>query len=189
MLRRPPVGPVAPTAHDMQREYHLLSVINPYFPLAPKPVLLCEDTEIIGVPFYLMERRRGFIVRQNLEGALKDDLELRRRLSESVIDTLVELHAVDVHKTGIVSIGKPKDLWRGRSAGGLSVGNDLKTGELPEMEQVIQWLSERMPPESPDAAIVHNDFKLDNLMLDVKESDTRGCGSRLGNDDCRRSPD
>ncbi len=65
VLRRPPVGPVAPTAHDMPREYKLLSVINPRFPLAPKPVLLCEDPSVIGVPFYLMERRRGFIVRSD----------------------------------------------------------------------------------------------------------------------------
>jgi aminoglycoside phosphotransferase (APT) family kinase protein len=126
VLRRPPVGPVAPTAHDMPREYHLLSVINPHFPLAPNPILLCEDTEIIGVPFYLMERRRGFIVRQSLEGALKDNLELRRKLSERVIDTLVELHAVDIHGTGIVNIGKPEGLVGDKSAGGLSAGNDLR---------------------------------------------------------------
>ncbi len=66
VLRRPPVGPVAPTAHDMPREYKLLSVVNPHFPLAPKPILLCEDPSIIGVPFYLMERRRGFIVRSSV---------------------------------------------------------------------------------------------------------------------------
>ena len=65
VLRRPPVGPVAPTAHDMPREYNLLSVIHPHFRLAPKPILLCEDTAVIGVPFYLMERRRGLIVRQS----------------------------------------------------------------------------------------------------------------------------
>src|SRR5687768_5484508 len=66
VLRRPPVGPVPPTAHDMPREFRLLSVIHPRFPLAPRPVMLCEDTTVIGVPFYLMERRRGFIVRSKL---------------------------------------------------------------------------------------------------------------------------
>ena len=169
VLRRPPVGPVAPTAHDMPREFHLLSVINPCFPLAPKPVLLCEDAEIIGVPFYLMERRRGFIVRQNLEGTLKDNLELRRKLSERVIDTLVELHAVDIHKTGIVDIGKPEGLVGRQVRGWAERWQRSKTGELPEMEQVIEWLNEQMPKESPDATIVHNDFKLDNLMLDVTD--------------------
>src|SRR5882672_3697816 len=88
VLRRPPVGPVAPTAHDMPREYKLLSAINPYFPLAPKPVLLCEDISIIGVPFYLMERRRGLIVRHEIPKQIEESLDLRRRVSESVVDTL-----------------------------------------------------------------------------------------------------
>src|SRR5687768_9933463 len=79
VLRRPPVGPVAPTAHDMPREFKLLSVIHPHFPLAPKPILLCQDADIIGVPFYLMERRRGFIVRFKLPEEIGDDLNLRRR--------------------------------------------------------------------------------------------------------------
>ena len=107
VLRRPPVGPVAPTAHDMPREYKLLSVINPRFPLAPKPVLLCEDASIIGVPFYLMERRRGFIVRSKVPSQIGENLEMRRRLSENVVDTLVALHAVDIYSSGIVQIGKP----------------------------------------------------------------------------------
>jgi len=82
VLRRPPVGPVAPTAHDMPREYRLLSVINPHFPLAPKPVLLCEDASVVGVPFYLMERRNGFIVRFKVPEQIGANLELRRRVSE-----------------------------------------------------------------------------------------------------------
>lgn len=169
VLRRPPVGPVAPTAHDMPREYHLLSVINPCFPLAPKPVLLCEDERVIGVPFYLMERRRGFILRQSLSGPLQDDLGLRRRLSGTVVDTLVALHAVNIFDSGIVNIGKPEGLVRRQVTGWAKRWQRSKTGDLPEMDAVIRWLEERMPAESIDATIVHNDFKLDNLMLD--ESD------------------
>lgn len=169
VLRRPPVGPVAPTAHDMPREFNLLSVINPRFPLAPKPVLLCEDASVIGVPFYLMERRRGFIVRQTVEGALKDDLELRRRLSETVVDTLVALHAVNIYESGIVKIGKPEGLVRRQVRGWADRWQRSKTGELPQMDKVIEWLDQKMPPESPDATIVHNDFKLDNLMLDAAD--------------------
>src|SRR6185503_11542958 len=78
VLRRPPLGPVAPTAHDMPREYKLLSVIHPHFPLAPRPVLLCEDPSVIGAPFYLMERRRGLIVRFKLPEQIGDDLNIRR---------------------------------------------------------------------------------------------------------------
>ncbi|MDQ1729370.1 MAG: hypothetical protein QOD33_1495 [Pyrinomonadaceae bacterium] len=166
VLRRPPVGPVAPTAHDMPREYHLLSVINPRFPLAPRPILLCEDPEVIGVPFYLMERRRGFIVRSEIPEQIGDDLELRRRLSETVVDTLVALHAVDIQATGIVNIGKPEGFVARQVHGWAKRWQGSRTGELGELDQVIQWLIDRIPPESSAATIVHNDFKLDNLLLD-----------------------
>ncbi len=167
VLRRPPVGPVARTAHDMPREYKLLSVINPLFPLAPKPVLLCEDTSIIGVSFYLMERRRGFIVRHKVPARIGENLELRRRLSESVIDTLVALHAVDIHSSGIVNIGKPEGFVSRQVRGWADRWQRSKTTELPEMDQVIAWLNDRIPSApANEATIVHNDFKLDNIMLD-----------------------
>lgn len=167
VLRRPPVGPVAPTAHDMPREYKLLSVINPHFPLAPKPVLLCEDAAVIGVPFYLMERRRGLIVRFKVPSRIGEDLALRRRISEGMVDTLVALHAVDIQATGIVQIGKPDGFVARQVRGWADRWQRSKTGALAEMDQVIEWLADRIPTESNgEATIVHNDFKLDNLMLD-----------------------
>ena len=166
VLRRPPVGPVAPTAHDMPREYKLLSVVNPSFRLAPKPILLCEDRSIIGVPFYLMERRRGFIVRFKVPSQIGENLESRRRLSEAVVDTLVALHAVDIYSSGIVNIGKPQGFVSRQVRGWADRWQRSKTGKIPEMDQVINWLNERIPPDAdPNATIVHNDFKLDNLML------------------------
>jgi aminoglycoside phosphotransferase (APT) family kinase protein len=170
VLRRPPVGPVAPTAHDMPREYKLLSIIHTQFPLAPKPMLLCEDLSIIGVPFYLMERRRGFIVRSKLPQKISGDPELRRRLSETVVDTLVALHSVDIHTTGIVKIGKPGGFVARQVHGWAQRWQRSKTGELPEMDEVINWLTERIPADAENGAtIVHNDFKLDNLMLDAED--------------------
>lgn len=167
VLRRPPVGPVAPTAHDMPREYKLLAAINPHFPLAPKPVLLCEDVSILGVPFYLMERRRGFIVRGELPKLIGEDLDLRRRISERVVDTLVALHAVDIEATGIGQIGKPAGFVTRQVRGWSDRWQRSKTTELAEMDRLAQWLADRIPDESrTDATIVHNDFKLDNLMLD-----------------------
>jgi aminoglycoside phosphotransferase (APT) family kinase protein len=167
VLRRPPVGPVAPTAHDMPREYKLLSVIHPHFPLAPKPVLLCEDASIIGVPFYLMERRHGFIVRDKLPARIGENLAMRRQLSETVVDTLVALHGVDIEATGIGEIGKPAGFVARQVRGWTDRWQRSKTGELAEMDRVIEWLTSRIPTESSGAAtIVHNDFKLDNLMLD-----------------------
>lgn len=166
VLRRPPVGPVAPTAHDMPREFRLLSLINPSFPLAPKPLLLCEDAAIIGVPFYLMERRRGFIVRFKVPDRIGEDLEVRRRLSEAMVDTLVELHAVDIQSTEIVRIGKPDGFVARQVRGWADRWQRSQTGKLAEMDRVIEWLVDRIPPEAANVAtIVHNDFKLDNLML------------------------
>ena len=165
VLRRPPVGPVAPTAHDMPREYKLLSVINPQFPLAPRPVLLCEDVSILGVPFYLMERRHGFIVRFKVPDQIGENPGLRRRLSETIVDTLVALHAVDIQATGIVNIGKPEGFVTRQVHGWADRWQRSKTGELPSMDQVIQWLADRIPCDSGSATMVHNDFKLDNLML------------------------
>src|SRR5437660_326221 len=170
VLRRPPVGPVAPTAHDMPREYKLLSTIHARFPLAPKPILLCEDVSVIGVPFYLMERRRGLVVRFKLPQEIRDDPGLRRRLSETVVDTLVALHAVDIYSSGIVDIGKPAGFVTRQVNGWAERWQRSKTGEVPEMDKVINWLSESIPSESENCAtIVHNDFKLDNLMLAAED--------------------
>ena len=167
VLRRPPLGPVAPTAHDMPREYNLLAVVNPHFPLAPRPLLLCQDTNVIGVPFYLMERRQGLIVRDALPPALQEDELSRRRLSQEVVDTLAALHAVNIYTTDIVRIGKPEGLLRRQVNGWAERWRRSQTGGVDEMEKIISWLEEEMPAEtqSGTATIVHNDFKLDNLML------------------------
>jgi len=169
VLRRPPVGPVAATAHDMPREYKLLSVINPHFPLAPQPILLCEDTSVIVVPFYLMERRNGLIVRFSLPPEFNQNLMLRRRLSESAVNTLVALHAVDIFSSGIVNIGKPEGFVSRQVHGWADRWQRSKTKEIHEMEEVIAWLTARIPTGATRATIVHNDFKLDNLMLDTTD--------------------
>lgn len=166
VLRRPPIGPVAPSAHDMPREFRLLAAIHPQFPLAPRPVVLCEDTSVIGVPFYLMERRKGFIVRSRVPAEIDEHLEWRRRVSENVVDTLVALHSVDVYSMGIINLGKPEGFVARQVHGWADRWGRSRTSDVPEMEQAIEWLSTRIPEGSAsDAAIVHNDFKLDNIML------------------------
>jgi aminoglycoside phosphotransferase (APT) family kinase protein len=168
VLRRPPLGPVAPTAHDMPREYKVLSVISPHFVLAPKPILLCDDVSIIGAPFYLMERRRGLILRSR--GQLGDEIALRRHLSESVVDALIALHAVDIQATGIAQIGKPVGFVERQVRGWADRWQRSKTGDLPEMDRTIEWLVSRIPTDTDGVAtIVHNDFKLDNIMLDERD--------------------
>lgn len=170
VLRRPPVGPVAPTAHDMPREYKLLEAVHPLFPLAPKPILLCEDVDVIGVPFYLMERRRGVIVRSSVPPAIGVNSSARRAVSEAVVETLVKLHAVEIHESGIVQLGKPIGFVGRQVDGWAKRWERSKTGELPPMEEVIQWLRGELPLDDGEgASIVHNDFKLDNVMLDEQE--------------------
>ncbi len=169
VLRRPPFGPVAPTAHDMPREYRLLAAIHPHFRLAPKPYLLCEDTEIIGAPFYLMERRRGIVVRQTVPLEIGDDLALRHKVSESLVDTMADLHAVDIHSTGLAGIGKPIGFVKRQVEGWAGRWERSKTTELPEMTEAARWLIERLPPEPARHTLVHNDYKLDNLMLDAAD--------------------
>jgi len=169
VLRRPPLGPVAPTAHDMPREFHLLQALHPHFELAPQPILLCEDVTVIGAPFYLMERRQGLVVHDRLPAEIGADNNLRRCVSESVVDTLVALHAVDVYATGLVRIGKPLGFVERQVRGWSERWARAMTSDVPEMNEVARWLAENQPARSETGAtIVHNDFKLDNIMLDPR---------------------
>jgi aminoglycoside phosphotransferase (APT) family kinase protein len=169
VMRRPPFGPVAPTAHNMPREYRLLAAINPHFQLAPKPYLLCEDESVIGAPFYLMERRRGVVVRQTIPPEIGDDPGLRFRISESLVDTLVDLHAVDIQSTGLVNIGKSAGFVRRQVEGWAGRWERAKTTDLKEMKETAEWLIEHLPPDAATPTLLHNDYKLDNLMLDAAD--------------------
>lgn len=166
VLRRPPLGPVAPTAHDMPREYRMLSAIHPVFPLAPKPYLLCEDAAIIGAPFYLMQRRRGIIIRRELPPELSDDLSLRRRISESMVDTLAQLHSIDLARHGLDKLGKPAGFVERQVRGWTERWKRAKTSDLPMLEEVIRWLTDNLPPDAERPTLLHNDYKLDNVVLD-----------------------
>src|SRR5215212_3023624 len=107
VLRRPPLGPVPPRAHDMAREYRWLAALHPVFPLAPRPYLLCEDQSVLGSVFYVMERRRGIVIRHEEPLPIAGHPELRRRVSEALVDTLADLHAVDVTGGPLAELGRP----------------------------------------------------------------------------------
>ncbi len=173
VLRRPPIGPVAPTAHNMPREYKLLSAIHTAFPLAPTPVLLCEDSDVIGAAFYLMERRRGLIVRHRIPSEIGEDPAMRRRVSEAVVDTLVDLHSVDIVSAGVGQIGKPAGFVARQVHGWTERWQRSKTSEVSEMDDAARWLAENLPAETDasirGATLVHNDYKLDNVMLDASD--------------------
>jgi aminoglycoside phosphotransferase (APT) family kinase protein len=166
VIRRPPFGPVAPTAHDMAREYRWLSAVHPVFPLAPRVYALCEDPSVIGSVFYVMERRHGVVVRDEEPPAIKDLLHVRRGVSLAVVDALADLHAIDIAAAGLAHLGKPHGFVERQVRGWTERWNRSRTSDVPEMEAVARWLVESLPPGPARPAIVHGDFKLDNLMLD-----------------------
>jgi aminoglycoside phosphotransferase (APT) family kinase protein len=167
VMRRPPFGPVPPRAHDMARESRVLAAVHPVFPLAPKPYLLCEDTSIIGSVFYVMERRRGIIVRTEEPPGFTPSI--RSRISESIIDTLADLHAIDIEKSGLSALGKPAGFVARQVHGWSERWHGSKTTELPDMEHLASWLEGRIPADPARASLVHGDYKLDNVMLDAND--------------------
>ena len=166
VIRRPPLGPVAPTAHDMAREYRWLSAIHPVFPLAPRVYVLCEDPLVIGSVFYVMERRHSLVVRDQEPPAIKDLPHVRRGVSLALVDALADLHAIDIAAAGLAHLGKPHGFVERQVRGWTERWNRSRTSDVPEMEAVARWLAESLPPNPARPAIVHGDFKLDNLMLD-----------------------
>jgi len=166
VLRRPPLGPVPPKAHDMSREYRWLAALNPVFPLAPRPYLLCEDPNILGSVFYVMERRRGLVIRDDEPLQIANHPERRREISEALIDTLADLHAIDVTGPPLAELGKPAGFVERQLRGWTERWEHAKTTEVPEMEAVLTWLRERLPPNADPPSVVHGDFKLDNVLLD-----------------------
>ena len=166
VLRRGPLGPVAPKAHDMAREFMVLKAVHPFFPPAPQVFHLCEDTSIIGAVFFVMERRHGIVVRDHIPPELAAFPDYPARVSRGFVDCLVELHAVDIEKHGLASLGKPAGFLERQVRGWFDRWNRAKTEDIPLMDRLIEWLTARLPV-SPPPTLVHNDFKLDNLMLDA----------------------
>jgi aminoglycoside phosphotransferase (APT) family kinase protein len=165
VVRRPPFGPVPPTAHDMAREFRWLSAMHAVFPLAPRPYLLCEDLDVIGSVFYAMERRRGLVVRAEEPPALANP-DARRRLSAAMIDTLADLHAIDVRTPPLSTLGKPAGFVERQVRGWSERWHRSKTTPLAEMDALAEWLRDRLPGDPATPSIVHGDFKLDNVMID-----------------------
>jgi aminoglycoside phosphotransferase (APT) family kinase protein len=168
VLRRPPFGSTVKSAHDMGREANILARLAPVWPKAPRPIAFCEDETVIGAKFYLMERIRGLVLRRETPAWLGDDEPAARRLGEALIDGLIELHAVDWKRAGLGEIGRP-DGYVERQVGGWSKRyRDALTDDIAEMDEVAAWLAGHLP-SSPAPTIVHNDYKLDNVVLDPAE--------------------
>lgn len=164
ILRRGPLGPVPAKAHDMAREYKVLRAVHPLFPPAPQAYLLCEDLSVIGAVFFVMERRNGVILHDIVPPAISAYPGYAARISEAFIDCLVRLHSIDIHEHGLAALGKTEGFLHRQVHGWAARWEQAKTEDLPQMERTIAWLSSHMPV-SRDSTFVHNDYKLDNIML------------------------
>lgn len=164
VLRRAPLGQVAPKAHDMARECRVLQEVSPYFPQAPKPYLVCEDPSILGAVFFIMERRKGIILRYGIPDSIAAQPDHARRISEAFMNCFADLHAVDVVKHGLVGLGKPEGFVERQVKGWSERWVRAKTEVMPEADEVMAWLAGRIPPSGPPT-LVHNDYKLDNVMF------------------------
>jgi aminoglycoside phosphotransferase (APT) family kinase protein len=150
----------------MGREFKVLSALCAHWPYAPRPLAYCDDVSVIGAPFYVMEPIEGIILRKELPEGLFETPARLRRLYERFVEVLCELHALDHRRVGLADLGKPEGYVRRQVLGWSRRYRAARTPDVPDFEPVMAWLADKMPPESPKAAIIHNDFKLDNIVLD-----------------------
>jgi aminoglycoside phosphotransferase (APT) family kinase protein len=165
VLRRPPLGPVAATAHDMVREARVLQAVHPHYPLAPRVFAVCEDATVIGAPFFVMERRHGVVIRSGLPAAWAGLADATDRISRGLIDGLADLHRIDVQAAGLAALGRPEGFLDRQVRGWSERWGQAQTEAVDSMAPVIAWLGAHRP-ESAATTIVHHDYKLDNVMLD-----------------------
>jgi aminoglycoside phosphotransferase (APT) family kinase protein len=168
VLRRPPYGPLPKGGHDMKREYRVLSVIWETFPLAPRAYLLCTDPAVIGADFVVMERRHGIVIRREMPPEIATNPAAARRLSENFIDTLAALHSVDYGRAGLSDLGRPEGYLQRQLSGWVERWDAAHTPGRADASRLIELLL-ASPPVSGPPGIVHNDFKLDNCIMQAED--------------------
>jgi aminoglycoside phosphotransferase (APT) family kinase protein len=169
VLRRPPLGPVADRSHDMKREHTVLSKLYASYPNAPRSYHLCTDHAIIGSDFVIEERKYGIAIRKELPERYVGDTGLAQRLSTALIDRLAELHQVDVVAAGLAQLGHPQGYVQRQLDGWTGRWEAARTAHTSDTTALVDWLRERMP-QSQVATLVHNDYKLDNMLLDPDDA-------------------
>jgi aminoglycoside phosphotransferase (APT) family kinase protein len=168
VLRRPPFGSKVKTAHDMGREYRVLSKLHDHYAPAPRVLLFCNDLSVLGAPFYLMEPIHGVILRRDVPAGLDFSPEVVQRVSESFLDNLALLHSLDYNAVGLADLGKPQGYLERQVRGWIERYYGSKTHDIPEVETISTWIQENMPASSA-AALIHNDYKYDNVVLDPSD--------------------
>lgn len=165
VLRRPPFGKKAKTAHDMSREYRMLKALRPVFPYCPEVLAFTDDESVMGCQFYVMERIKGIILRKDIPEELHITPDRAAKLCENLIRIQSDLHNVDYRAVGLDSYGKPEgyvfrqvDGWSGRYRA-------ARTTDAPDFEKVMQWLHDHLQEDSAVPGVVHGDYKFDNVVL------------------------
>jgi aminoglycoside phosphotransferase (APT) family kinase protein len=169
VLRRPPFGSKPKSGHDMGREHDVLAALHGSFPYCPKPLHFCDDPSIVGSPFYVMDRLEGIIVRRDFPTGLSLSSEDVGAIFDRVIGVHAELHAVDYRAVGLEDFGKPEGYVERQIAGWSKRYRRARTPDVPDCEGVMAWLEQNRPSECGRGCIVHNDFRLDNVVLDPNE--------------------
>ena len=166
VLRRPPFGSKPKSGHDMKREHDVQTALHGSFPYCPKPLAFSDDESILGSPFYVMEKIEGIIVRRDFPPGLSLSPGDVRALFDRVVDVHVELHSVDYRAVGLEDFGKPEGYVERQVAGWSDRYRRARTPDVPDCEGIMAWLEANRPPDSGPGCIVHNDFRLDNVVLD-----------------------
>jgi aminoglycoside phosphotransferase (APT) family kinase protein len=168
VLRRPPFGSKVKTAHDMGREYRVLSKLHAHYPPATHVLLFCDDLSVLDAPFYLMDPIQGVILRRDVPPDVNFSPETARRVSESFLDNLALLHGLDYNAVGLADLGKPQGYLERQVRGWIERYHGSKTHDIPEVETISNWIQKHMPSSS-GAALIHNDYKYDNVVLDPRD--------------------
>ncbi|MGZ5198559.1 MAG: phosphotransferase family protein [Telluria sp.] len=165
VLRRPPSGTKAKSAHDMGREYRLQKALRPHFPLVPEMLAYTDDASVIGAEFYVMQRVAGIIPRRNLPRGVDLSRDEVRTHCTNVLDTLVSLHKVDVEASGLSGIGTGAGYTKRQIEGWSRRYRDARTWNVPRGTGIMDWLAHHLPRDER-ICVTHNDFRFDNVVLD-----------------------
>lgn len=164
VLRRPPAGANIQSAHDMGREFRVLSLVKPHYSKLPRPIHYCASADIMGVPFYIMEKLPGIILRAFNAPKMNIPAETMRSISVALIDNLVELHALDIQTTGLAQLGKPEGYVQRQTEGWIKRYHAAETDKIETIDAVMVWLQQHQP-HTQAYTLLHNDYKYDNLLL------------------------
>jgi aminoglycoside phosphotransferase (APT) family kinase protein len=165
ILRRPPFGKKAKSAHDMGREYRVMQKLKPVYPYVPTMVAFCQDESVLGCDFYVMERLIGIIPREDMPRGLVTTPEQNRALCFDVLDRFIELHSVDYAAANLADLGKGDGYVVRQIEGWNKRFLDVKTPDVPDFEKIMAWLHANMPAQVK-TCIIHNDYRMDNVVLD-----------------------